>query len=293
MPVPGILKSKAFWSFSTVFSGISGAVAYDRYEASLLRKKFMAEASEYGKQPLASSESPRSLNFVLLSADSTHHRALRDNFRIFAVELLTVAGVDYKWIVEADGDEVARKWDELARETNKPELMLEGTDKTTTTGSLISREELKINILKPSIKALLSRTPFVPTINPPSDPKEAIWTLLRQNFCSFSVAESPIEIVTFDHFTQEAIADEIKVALESIPEGEPRIIESKKTRSWFSRSKKTDLSQQQLPVLPTVSLFHIPLEFSQTLSARLKRFLFGQRELTQTIGEAVLEIIRK
>ena len=140
MSLPPLLKSKFFWSFAAVPGGVTSGVAYDRYEAHRLKESYLKEARVYGREPLAVSAQPRCLSFFLLSPSATEHRGTLHAIREYALDILTEAGVDYRWVVEVDGEEAKIKWDELARERNEPEFMREQ--------SAIPLEELKSNILE-------------------------------------------------------------------------------------------------------------------------------------------------
>lgn len=265
-----ILKSKAFWGVSTLTATVSSAVAYDRYKAHELYTRYLQEASLHGAQPLLSHQAPRRLAIFLISPTSIHHQSLQAAFKSFAVELLTRAGVDYQWIVEVDGEEAKARWDQLARDANKPELMLE----TMT---------IPIDVLSSRI---LSNEPL------DSDTK-FLWEGLRSKFAPQSTLEWPQGsdgFLTLDPHTFESLKSHLETKKS---ENETKItapIKPKKS-SWFSSSKHQQSIQS--PSIFPVNLYSLPCCLPQSPSARLRRFLFGQQETTRLIGEAVLKVIKE
>lgn len=272
MPAPAIFRSKAFWGFSTVTLGISSAVGYDRFQAHELTKKYLQEASLHGQQPLYPGQQPRCLSLFLLSPTLTHHSSLRSAFKSFAVELLTRAGIDYKWVVEVDGEEAKVLWDQLARDANKPELMLDT--------SAIDPEQLRTHILN----FVLDRKPTVAEVD--NSTCSFLWDGLRSKYAVNPSLSS--DFVSLDPFTAESLETHLKALSQSTPP----ISQSKPVKSsWFSKSPPT-----QTPTIPhlfPVNLYTLPCDHSQSPLARLRRFLFGQHEMTRLIGEAVLKIINE
>ena len=286
MSLPPLLKSKFFWSFSFVTGGLSSAVAYDRYEAHRLKEVFMKQAMEYGKQPLLLSEKPRCLSFLLLSPSSTEHRATLQVIRAHALDILTAAGVDYRWIVEVDGEEAKMKWDDLARERNEPELMREQ--------QCIPLEELNSNILSHILKRKLEFKPENTIANEAEDKSEQLWSSLRSIYTQDPSTWPPTSdgLVTFDSFTSESLKSaliELKSELSAAIAGTA----VKPVKSWWSRSKK----DHPITVTPSPSssaeLYLVPCAFSQSPLSRLQRFLFGQRHVTRSVGDAVMQCIRE
>lgn len=282
MSLPPLLKSKFFWSFSLVAGGASSAVAYDRYEAHCLRESFMAEAREYGREPLPLSEQPRCLSFFLLSPSATDHRATRQIVRSHALDLLTAAGVDYRWVVEVDGEEAKGKWDEAARERNEPELMREQQS--------IPLEELKSNILLHVLQANLNGHRDSASSAADSDKSHQLWESLRsvytQNPATWPSGSGGF--VAVDSVTAgalQAALSEPRVLLSAAEPVKPA------AKSWWSRAVSSPPAPAPAASLPL--LYQFPCTLSQSPLSRLQRFLFGQREVTRAVGEAVLQCIRE
>lgn len=281
MPIPGILKSKAFWTFSTFTGTVSSCVAYDRYHSHVLRQKYLTEAAEYGRQPLLHHQSPRCISIFLLSKDTTHHKSLRDTFKIFALDILTRAGVDYKWVVEVDGEEAGKWWDDGAREGNNPELMLEDSKK------IVDVEVLKEHVLERK----LSEMAGIKQPEPESaETTEILWESIRNKSCSTDWPPSSDGFLALDPFTYNSLHSSLKqladtpVKIDNLPV---------KKSSWlWSKSSQTPASKLSLNLFP-LPLYFIPCEYPQTAFTRLIRFLFGQRHLTRSIGEALLALIRE
>lgn len=274
MPIPGLLKSKAFWTFSTVTGSVSCCVFYDRFESHRLRQEYLATAAEYGRQPLPHHQPPRCLSVFLIAADATQHRAIRDTFRAFALDLLTVAGVDYKWAVEVDGEEAAKRWDELARDANKPESMLEAK---------ITREELVEHVLKRKLSAGSSAG---------TEADELLWEGVRAKAAPVDSRSSAGSdgFLALDQYTLK----ELESSLKTITETPTQTVTAEQPKSkWHWFSKRSPVSPPPTPSLLPVNLYYIPCDYPQTLFARLNRFLYGQRLLTRSIGEQVLAVIRE
>ena len=291
MPVPGILKSKAFWTFSTFTGAVSSCVAYDRYQSHLLLQHYLNEASEYGRQPLPHHHQPRCISIFLLAKDADHRKAIRDAFKTYAVDILTVAGLDYKFVVEVDGEGASGKWDEMARESNKPELMLE--DK-------IALNDLKNRVLK---HKLIERAGIKAAQEEASeDPTEFLWNGVRTKSSPLHLSEWPQGsdgFLALDPFTFESLQSALK-EISAAKDSETTVeTVSKKSSSWFwskssqAQSPPQPQQQQQLRPLFPVPVYFIPCDQAQSLSARLSRFLFRQHHLTRQIGEPLLELIRE
>lgn len=268
-----ILKSKTFWGFATFSSCIGSAVAYDRFEAKKIRDEFLAEARTFGSQPLLPHQSPRLLSFLLISPNADHRRACLAILKEHALNILTVAGVDYKWSVLVDGEEAKKEWDTVAREANQPELMIEEGKPS------IPFKDLEEIVIPP----ILNRTSA-------NDLNESNICLkaLRNKFASVPIGE---EIVCFDRSTLNSFESELSHIK---PPSDSQPILPVKRSSWWQRSPQNSPSPQQLqPVNPEkIKIYFVPCESDQSLLARLQRFLFGQRQLTREIGESVLKIIR-
>lgn len=277
-----ILKSKAFWSFAGVSGSLGSVVAYDRYQAHLLEQELMQEASNYGRQPLYSHQNPSSVALFLLARDDTQHQAIRETFRKFAVQLLTVAGIDYKWILEVDGEAARKKWDQMARDSNQPELMFEENSNG------IPLQDLKTNLLVPLLRNIFNR-------KAEETSPALLWPQLRSAF------EGPREIgsecfVALDPFTFEALNSELSELMNPINNTEeiPPVTTAKS--SFLSRLFKST-SKPATTANPTASPDQIqvqlvPCDYPQGALQRLKRFLFGQHELTRLVGQSVMQVIR-
>ena len=273
-----ILKSKAFWGFSTLMGGVCSAVAYDRYEAHLIRQFLLKEASRYGAEPLYPNQSSRCLSLFLVSRNGEDRRACTSTLKHFALEILTVAGVDYKWIVAVDGVEAKGKWDAAARDTNQPELMREAE---------IDAGELIENILRPVICSETTNT-------------GGLWKNLRDEYGSVPVGRGEDGFLCIDRFTYDNLLSELRqriiqreLELEQAVVSSSGVHDGKKS-SWL---KWLSPSQIAVPEPPSSSnfdyyLYYLPCDLSQSPLTRLFRFLFGQRHITKTIGEAALSCVR-
>lgn len=284
MPLPGLLKSKAFWAFSTVTGTVSSCVAYDRYQSHLLRTHYLQQASEYGRQPLPHHQSPRCLSIFLLARDAAHHKALREMFKDFGLEILTEAGVDYRWVVEVDGEEAGRLWDEGAREGNKPELMLEENKK------VIGVDELNEHALE---IALSDKSGIKQTSSTSSaDPTDFLWQRIRYKSCSaLDWPPTSDGFLAIDPFTYTSLQSKLQQLkeLQELPAEAPSPV---KKKSWFwSKSNHTQTTATQ-SIFP-VPIYFVPCDYPQTALSRLNRFLFGQRHLTRSIGDSLLALIRE
>ena len=279
MPIPGILKSKAFWTFSTFTGTVTSCVAYDRYQSHLLLQQYLTEAAEYGRQPLLHHQSPRCISIFLLSKDTIHHKALRDTFKTFALDILTRAGVDYKWVVEVDGEEAGKWWDDGAREGNKPELMLEDSKK------IIDLVEFKEHVLERKLNEIAG-------IEQPEsvDATEFLWEGIRNKSCATDWPPSSDGFVALDPFTYDSLQSSLQKLVDTPVK---KVNLPVKKSSWFwSKSTQTP-TNKSTPNLFPLPLYFIPCEYPQTALTRLNRFLFGQRHLTRSIGESLLALIRE
>ena len=249
------------------------------------------EARVYGREPLAVSAQPRCLSFFLLSPSATEHRGTLHAIREYALDILTEAGVDYRWVVEVDGEEAKIKWDELARERNEPEFMREQ--------SAIPLEELKSNILEFLMNQVKGSS------EGEDDGKSALlWASLRSIYAQNPLAKSD-GYVTFDSFTSESLQAILKASATDVNvnvnlNSKANVNVNAKANanakaSWWSRKNPPSTAQltAQSPLPLPTSCHHFPCTLSQSPLYRLQRFLFGQRELTRSIGEAVLQCIRQ
>lgn len=283
----GILKSKSFWTFSTITTAVSSCVAYDRYQANVLFQQFLSEAAEYGREPLPHPYQPRCISLLLVAKDAAHHRAIRSTFKSFAVELLTVAGIDYKWVVETDGEAAALQWNQVARETNKPESMLDDTKR-------IGLVDLADRLLKPKLFQRANTE-----INE-TDADRFLWNSVRNKSSPLHLSEwssGSDGFLALDPFTFDSLQATLQVLANEPAEVQPPTPPPTKPSSWFSWFKKTSPSPSP-PVTPLrplfpAQLYFVPCDHPQTALARLNRFLFGQRHLTQQIGSALLALIRE
>lgn len=269
-----ILKSKAFWCFTSVSSGIGGAVAYDRYEARRIKNEFMKEAAIYGSQPLYPHQSPRLLSFFLLSPTADIHRATLSLLKDQVLDLLTAAGIDYKWILKVEGEEAKRMWDEAAREMNKPEFMIDGNS--------LDRNDLYLHLMKPIINSNFTE----------EDDPAGLWKILKEKYTKGGVEGVFGEVVLFDQFT----FDRFKSDIEEIKTNDIEPVENLKTDQWWWQrwfSSNSNSQKQPQPVKHQINLFLISCELSQSPLRRLQRFLFGQRDLTRSMAESVMTCIRE
>jgi hypothetical protein len=280
MSLPLILKSKAFWTFSTVTGSISSFVAYDRYQCRILRDYYLEVAAEYGRQPLPHHQSPRCISIFLISKNVVHHKPLRDTFKSFALDILTNAGVDYKWVVEVDGEEAGKWWDEGAREANKPELMLDDSKKTI---DLIALNE---NVLEFELneKSGLKNNELNVSAT------EFLWQIIRKKACSIDWPPTSDGFLALDPFTYTSLQSKLKQLADEAPVLKVNTLLKKS--SWFW-SKSIQTPVDTIPSLFPVPLYFIPCEYPQNAFARLYRFLFGQRHLTRSIGDNLLSLIRE
>jgi hypothetical protein len=284
MATSAILKSKAFWSFATVSGTIGSFVGYDRYHANLARQEFLKEATKYGQQPLYPHQTPSRVALFLLASDTILHKATRESFRKFAVELLTAAGIDYTWAVDVDGEEARLKWDNLARDSNQPELMFEESSQG------IPLKDLKTHILTPLIYTFFNRRTALYEAE-----EQPLWPQLRSAFHGFIAPETKT-FIALDPFSHEALTStlqELKVAEDSND-----LVSPISTPTSFLSRLFGSSNQKSQPLLPpksleSIAVHKVPCELPQGAFQRLGRFLFGQAELTRMIGESVMKIIRE
>lgn len=267
-----ILKSKAFWSFTAVSGGIGSVVAFDRYESARLRQNFLDAARVYGSEPLLPHQQPRRLSFFLVSPDAEHRRACLVTLKRYALEILTAAGVDYCWVLQVDAQEAKVKWDEAAQEANKPELMTEEGK------SALNINDLFENILKPQLNS-----------NSSDDSKDdkVCWKSLREKYAAVPLGIGSDGFVCFD----QTSFNRLQFELQNLKQ--PAVAETPAKGSWWKRASSPPLPLPPKITPENVKLYFIPCDWPQSPLARLQRFLFGQREMTRTIGEAVLKCIRQ
>lgn len=98
-------KSKTFWTFASITGGLGGALAWDRYKLTKIRKELRNEAHELGSHP--ASETIRKVTIVAFGKDRNELRKMRTLWRAFTVDLFTIAGCDYQ-MVEFDADRIDR-----------------------------------------------------------------------------------------------------------------------------------------------------------------------------------------
>lgn len=295
MTIPTILKSKAFWTFSVLTGSVSSAVAFDRYKANELYKEYLKEASKHGSLPLPSNQTPRCLSIFLLSPNKAHHQSILNTYKSYAVELLTVAGVDYKWIVEVDGEEAKGFWDKMAGDGNKPELMTDENVK------VLDLDELRSNLLNYKLREGHEDTVNVTgdrTADNTVDDTEILWNSLRSKYAPLPKSEWPPGsdgFLTLDTYTFESLSSylaSLKNDSESV-----HAIETTSSNQWWwpwssslnSPNQPQNLQQFNHPI----NLYNLPCCHSQSPLSRLTRFLFGQQDMTKQIGEAVLKIINE
>lgn len=271
------MKSRTFWVFASLTGSVSGAVAFDRYQAHALLAKYMEEAKAYGDQPIYDNQHPRRLGLVLISPDEDALRSARDHFRNYSVKLLTIAGVDYQWILAKDPIDLTKKWNARMQEAGTPEKMLDEN-------KYFSTSDLNTNLLKPLLQKNLSH------VNENITNQD--WKALQNSETSWS---SDIDgFVALNQSTFDSLHENFNEIIEMAADSNITTIPSSTVKqSWFSflSSWKPSLSlRKELPL--QLLLTQIPCEYSQNPFQRLYRYLFAQRTLTREIGSATLKIIR-
>ena len=313
IPIPPLLKSKYFWVFSTISGSLVGAIGYDRFEAQAIHNSFLKEARVYGSLPLYSHQRPRTLGLFLISSDTSSHAATLQNFNKFAVDILTLAGIDYRWIIKLDGEDIKGKWDELARETNQPELMMEENKIS------IDLNDLRNFLIKPflsrsfkigiGIESGIQKDKVIDGGNcsesSNSSDKLLIWSKLETKvFPLLNFEEWPKGLegfISLNQFTFDSLKEDLesgfkledsKLLIGSSPKSSnSKSLLSKLTSIWTKTNTNTNNNTNNNN--NTLILLHqIPCSHSQSPLDRLARFLFGQRFLAQSIGQAAMKIVQ-
>lgn len=274
-----IWKSKPFWAFASVSSAIAGAVAYDRYCAKQLLDEFTAEAQKFGEEPLLENQQSQSISLFVLAKDSDASDALRAHFKRYALQLLTIAGVDYVWAVNVDPEKVTKAWNQVAQEANSPEQMLDE-------GRQIEPETIHQQFLK---NELLQRMGKQVTLS------DGLWERVKEKLVP-KKSWSP-HFVALNKSTLSSLSDCLTEIRRRETEAGPEFREeTPKKRSWFSWSRNGPAApsvKARLLTLDDVSLELLDCERSLSLKDRAWRHLFGQTELVRSIGGSTLSLIRK
>ena len=262
-------KSRPFWAFAGVTSAFGAGVAYDRFKAAEIRKAFMAEAMNFGAQPLLEHESPQLIALYCMSPTTDVNDAIKSNFRRYSVELLTAAGIDYVWGTDLNCEQVTKEWNRQAQEANQPELMLEGEKH-------FSVAELQEHLLKPNLREYFGRVNI----------DSSLWNKLREQMnekrgwqTPYFVALNESSLTSIQSLTETILLEPLPV----IPTPKP---------TWWQRLtlQKPLLKTQSLPPQPEFFLF--PCELPNSLVARFTRYFFGQRQVVSSIGASTLQLIR-
>lgn len=286
--VPSFVRSKGFWAFALGGGSFAAAIARDRFLAHQLHVAHMDEARKFGAEPLADTSRLRQLKLFLLASSDAEATAIRECFRRHVVELLTVAGVDYKWVVVVDGEGAARVWNSAAQEANEPELMLESGGPA---AARIAPDELRDGVLASILQRQVGEMGE-------DDKRRSIWKKLQRHYnTDVALHEGPASshgpvpphdgFVSFNSLTRDAL---INVLATDLPVETP----VPPPASWLSRLFSRRPASISIPPSPPaiILLAHVPCDHSQNMWPRFRRFCFGQRELTERIEGAVMTIIR-
>lgn len=260
-------KSRPFWAFSGVTGAFGATVAHDRLKAAELRKALMAEAREFGAQPILEHESPQLIALYSINGTIDASDAIKSNFKRYSVELLTAAGIDYVWAANLNCEQVTKDWNRQAQETNQPELMLEG-DKQ------FSLAEVEERLLKPNLKEYFGR----------ANSDSGLWKSLREQVkrdwqTPFFVALNESTLTALQAQTDAVLLEPLTEA--PIPK-----------QTWWQRitlQKPVSITKTS-PLRPELIL--LPCELPNGLFARFTRYCFGQREVVESIGTSTLQLIR-
>lgn len=107
-PMMQLPRSRAFWTFTGTALTFTGTVALDKYKLYGIRTRLKEEASQLGQQP--ASEHIRKVTILSFGKDSEELRKKRRLWRKYAVDLLTLAGCDYR-LVEGDAAAIDKEVD--------------------------------------------------------------------------------------------------------------------------------------------------------------------------------------
>lgn len=121
MGIPRILLPSRNWMiFWTVLAGVTGGIAYDKYQQKQVRKKYTAEVEKLGEELYDTTRVPRRLTIFIAPPPNDFLQESLKHFRKYIKPILNAAAIDFTiFTEERQGDirhEVADKIRQLRRE---------------------------------------------------------------------------------------------------------------------------------------------------------------------------------